>query len=162
MARNLTSRAKGPDRSVRSSGSTRLQRVRSGLEVTIGLLFAIGAVSQLFSTLPNSEQFYQDMSDVAWLPSAQAFIDQWLIPNSRAVTMLVVVFEAGAAIGILSRRSMVRPALMAGGAFSVIGAITASPAETIGYGLLAAVLFWLAYERRNGSADSPTSAGQEG
>ncbi|MGI9584110.1 MAG: hypothetical protein ACR2N7_00795 [Acidimicrobiia bacterium] len=126
------------------------------LEVAFGLLFAIGALSQAVSTLPNSEQFYQDMADLAWLPPAKAFVEAWLVPNSNLATILVVVFQAATAIGILSRGSLVRPALVGGGLFSIVGAVTGSPAETIGYGALAALLFWLAHERH---VHPPTAIG---
>ena len=59
-------------------------------------------------------------------------------------TLAVGVLEASLAVAILSRGSAVRTALYVGGAFSVLGAVTGSPAETIGYGLLAALHFWLA------------------
>jgi hypothetical protein len=84
------------------------------------------------------------MADRAWLPPAEAFIERVLIPNSVAVTVLVAVFEAGAAIAILTRGAAVGPALVAGGIFSIVGALTGSPGETVFYGALAAVHFWLA------------------
>jgi hypothetical protein len=56
----------------------------------------------------------------------------------------VAVFEAGAAISILTRGVAVGRALVAGGVFSIIGALTGSRGETVGYGVLAAIHFWLA------------------
>ena len=144
--------------------AVRPSRVRSALEVVIGLLYAVGAMSQALSTLPNSTQFYLDMAGLAWMPPAQSFIEQFLVPNSGVVTVLVVVFEAGTAAGILTRGSMVRPALIAGGIFSLVGAITGSSAETVGYGVLAALQFWLAHERKldavRSTSLSPPSGGR--
>jgi hypothetical protein len=61
-----------------------------------------------------------------------------------AVTVLVAVFEAGIATTILTRGAAVVPALIAGGIFSIVGALNGSPGETAFYGSLAAVHFWLA------------------
>lgn len=116
------------------------------VELVIGVFYAIGALAQTFLTLPNSEQFYREMADQAWLRPAQSLIESLLVPNSVVVTVLVIVFQAAVATAILTRGTMVRRALLAGGAFSVIGALTGSPAETIGYGLLAALHFKLAAE----------------
>jgi hypothetical protein len=33
---------------------------------------------------------------------------------------------------------------VAGGVFSIVGALTGSPAETVGYGVLTGIHFWLA------------------
>jgi hypothetical protein len=69
------------------------------------------------------------------------------VPNSVTVTVLVVAFQAAVAIAILTRGAAVGPALVAGGVFSIIGALAGSPAETIGYGVLAGIHFWLASAR---------------
>lgn len=124
-------------------------RFRKAAELTIGVLYAIGAVHQAFYVLQHSEQFYVDMADQAWLAPAQGFIERFLVPNSVAVTVLVAVLEATLAIAILSRGAAVRPALIAGGVFSIVGALTGGPAETIGYGLLAVLHFWLAAKRQD-------------
>ncbi len=131
---------------------------RKAAELTIGVLYAIGAVHQAFYVLQHSEQFYVNMADQAWLPPAQAFIERFLVPNSVAITVLVAVFEATLAIVILSRGAAVRPALIAGGVFSIAGALTGGPVETIGYGLLAVLHFWLAAKRREDSAENTRTA----
>lgn len=94
--------------------------------------------------LRNSQEFYGDMAEQAWLRPAQIVVEEIFVPNSVAVTALVVVFQAAVAIAILSRGAAVRPGLMAGGFFSIIGAVFGSPAETVGYGVLAAIQFRLA------------------
>ncbi|MGB5566952.1 MAG: hypothetical protein WBN93_11560 [Acidimicrobiia bacterium] len=122
-------------------------RLRKTAEIVIGVLYAIGAVHQAFFVLPESREFYVAMAASAWIRPAQIFVEDALVPNSAAVTALVVVSEATLAIAILSRGSAVRWALVAGGVFSIVGALTGSPAETIGFGLLAAIHFWLARDR---------------
>lgn len=118
--------------------------LRKVAELVIGVLYAIGAGHQALFVLRNSQEFYVEMADRAWLRPAQIFVEELLIPNSVAVTALVVVFQAGVAIGILTRGRGVRPALVAGGVFTIIGALTGSPAETVGYAILAVLQFWLA------------------
>jgi len=119
-------------------------KTRKVAEITIGVLYAIGAIHQAFFVLPDSTEFYVAMADQAWLAPAATFVEEFLVPNSVAVTILVAAFEATLAIAILLRGAMVRPALIAGGVFSIVGALTGSPAETVGYALLAGIHFWLA------------------
>lgn len=123
-------------------------RIRKVAELTIGVLYAAGAANQALYVLRNSTEFYVDMADQAWLPPAARIVEEFLVPNSVATTILVAAFEAVLAIAILTRGPMVRPALIAGGVFSIVGALTGSPAETVGYGILAAIHFWLAAARK--------------
>jgi hypothetical protein len=118
--------------------------LRTAIEVVIGVFYTLGAGTQALWVLRHSEKFYRDMADRAWLPPAEAFIEGVLVPNSVLITVLVAVFEAGLAIAILTRGAAVGPALVAGGIFSIVGALTGSPGETVFYGALAAVHFWLA------------------
>jgi hypothetical protein len=118
--------------------------VRTVAEVAIGVLYALGAGGQALYVLRHSQKFYGDMADRAWLRPAEILIEKVLLPNSVAVTVLVVVFEAAVAIAILTRGAAVGPALVAGGVFSIIGALFGSPGETVGYGVLAAIHFMLA------------------
>ncbi len=120
---------------------------RNVAELIIGALYATGAGFQAFDTLRNSEEFYRDMADQAWLRPAQLLVERALVPNSFTVTLLVVIFQASLAVAILSRGAAVRPALQAGGVFSIVGALTGGPAETIGYAILAAIHFRLASKR---------------
>jgi len=118
----------------------------------IGVLYAMGAVHQAVYVLPESREFYVSMAAQAWLRPAQVFIEGVLVPNSAVVTVLVAAFEATLAMAILSRGGAVRWALVAGGVFSIVGALTGSPAETVGFGLLAVIHFWLARARWDTSA----------
>jgi hypothetical protein len=119
-------------------------RFRTVAEVVIGVLYALGTIHQGLFVLRSSEDFYVTMADRAWIEPAERFIQGFLIPNSLVVTILVVVFQGLLAVAILSRGPFVAPALVAGGVFSLIGAFTGSPAETIGYVGLAGIHFWLA------------------
>ena len=125
-----------------------MKRFRRSAEITIGALYAIGAVHQLFFVLRDSDAFYEAMAAASWIPPATGFIEQVLLPRSTTVTFGVGVLEAGLAVAILSRGSAVRSALYVGGAFSVLGAITGGPVETVGYGALPALHFWLRSHHR--------------
>ena len=118
--------------------------IRTVTEVVIGVLYAMGATHQAFWTLRHSEEFYTNMANRAWLPPAQVFVEKLLVPNSVTITVLLIVFQATVAIAILTRGPWVGAALVAGGVFSIVGALTGSPAETVGYSVLAAIHFWLA------------------
>ena len=118
--------------------------IRTVAEVVIGVLYAIGAGRQAIYVLQHSQEFYADMADGAWLSPAETFIEKVLLPNSVIITVLVAVFQTAVAVAILTRGAWVGPALVAGGVFSIVGAMTGSPAETVGFGILAAIHFWLA------------------
>jgi len=113
-------------------------------ELVIGALYPIGSGHQAWFTLLNSREFYADMADRAWLPGTEAFVEKVPVSNSVVVTIMVVVFQAALAIAIFSQGSLVGPALVAGGVFSIVGGLTGSPSETVGYGVLAAIHLMLA------------------
>ena len=118
--------------------------IRAVAEVVVGVFYALGAGAQGLWILRHSEKFYRDMADRSWLWPAESFIENVLVPNSVTVTVLVTVFEAVAAIAILTRGPAVVPALVAGGVFSIVGGLTGSPGETVFFLALAAAHFWLA------------------
>ncbi len=117
---------------------------RTVIEVVIGVFYAVGAGSQALWILPRGQKWYEDMADRAWLPPAEVFIEKVLVPNSVTVTVLAAIFEAAVAIAILTRGAAVVPALIAGGVFSIVGALIGSPGETVFYGAVAVLHFWLA------------------
>jgi hypothetical protein len=117
---------------------------RTVIEVVIGVFYAFGAGGQALWILPRGQNWYEDMADRAWLPPAEVFIEKVLVPNSVTVTVLAAIFEAAVAIAILTRGAAVAPALIAGGVFSIVGALIGSPGETVFYGAVAVLHFWLA------------------
>ena len=118
---------------------------RTVAEIVIGVLYAIGAGRQALYVVRHSHKFYSDMADRAWISPAKSFIGKVLLPNSVLITVLVAVFQAAVAIAILTRGPWAGPALVAGGVFSIAGALTGSRAETVGFGIVAAIHFWLAF-----------------
>jgi hypothetical protein len=117
---------------------------RTVIEVVIGMFYAVGAGGQALWILPRGQIWYEDMADRAWLPPAEVFIEKVLVPNSVTVTVLAAIFEAAVAIAILTRGAAVVPALIAGGVFSIVGALIGSLGETVFYGAVAVLHFWLA------------------
>jgi hypothetical protein len=117
---------------------------RTVIEVVIGVFYAVGAAGQALWILPRGQKWYADMADRAWLPPAEAFIEKVLVPNSVTITVLAAIFEAAVAVAILTRGAAVVPALIAGGVFSIVGALIGSPGETVFYGAVAVLHFWLA------------------
>jgi hypothetical protein len=117
---------------------------RTVIEVVIGMFYAVGAGGQALWILPRGQIWYEDMADRAWLPPAEVFIKKVLVPNSVTVTVLAAIFEAAVAIAILTRGAAVVPALIAGGVFSIVGALIGSLGETVFYGAVAVLHFWLA------------------
>lgn len=117
---------------------------RSTSETVIGVLYALGALHQGVFVLRSSRDFYQTMADRAWIEPAERFVDNFLTPNSAVVTVSVVAFQGALAVAILTRSRYVAPALLAGGVFSLMGAFTGDPGETVGYALLAGLHIWLA------------------
>lgn len=118
--------------------------LRAVTQTVIGVLYALGTLHQGLFVLRSSQDFYLTMADRAWIGPAESLVENFLVPYSRVVTILVVVFQGLLAVAILSRRQFVAPALVAGGVFSLVGAFTGSPAETTGYVALAGIHFWLA------------------
>lgn len=116
-------------------------------EIGFGVLFAIGAVFNATYTLRNGAEFYRSFAEGAWLPPARDLIEKVVIPNATVVTVGLILFEAAAALLILTRGDMVQPALIAGAGFALIAAAASNPAGTIANLFLAALLVTLAIAR---------------
>jgi hypothetical protein len=116
-------------------------------EIGFGVLLAIGAVFNTTYTLRNGAEFYRSFADGAWLPPARAVLDKVVIPNATTVTVTVILFEATAALLILTRGGLVQPALIAGAGFALLAAVASSPGGTIANLILAALMLILAMTR---------------
>lgn len=98
-------------------------------------------------TLRHGTEFYGGFAESAWLSPARRLIANVVIPNSTLFTVLLILFQAAAAIAILTRGDLVTVALLAGGAFSLIVALFSSPAGTAANLALAVIQFALALSR---------------
>jgi hypothetical protein len=88
-------------------------------EIGFGVLFLIAAVFNLSYTLRHSKEFYGSFSANAWLYPYKTLIRTLVIPHARVFTILLIALLASLALMILSRSSLVKPALIAGAVFSL-------------------------------------------
>ncbi len=121
--------------------------LRNVAEIGFGVLLAIGAVFNATYTLRNGAEFYRSFADGAWLAPARDLVERLVIPNATVFTVAVVLFEATAAVLILTRGDAVRLGLFAGAAFALVAAAASSPGGTIGNLILAAGMGLLAFAR---------------
>lgn len=121
--------------------------LRLVVEVALGVLYAVGAVFNSLYTLRHGADFYEDFADNAWLSPARRLINSLVIPNATVFTLLLIVFQAAIAIAILTRGEFVKPALLAGGAFSLGVAFFSNPAGAFAGLALATLQFGLALSR---------------
>lgn len=121
--------------------------LRSVAEIAVGVVFAAGAVFNSVYTLRHSAEFYADFADGAWLSPAERFIRRLVIPHGALFTVLLIVFQTGVAIAILTRGELVVAALLVGGAFALVVALFSSPGGTAGNLVLAVIQFTLALTR---------------
>ncbi len=101
--------------------------IRTLAEIVIGVLYTIGAGRQALCVLRHSQEFYGDMAGRAWLRPAETFIEK----GARASSVVIAVLVAASRLESRSpyiRGAWVGPALVAGGVFSIVGALTGSPA----------------------------------
>lgn len=116
-------------------------------EIAVGALFAVGAAFNVVYTLRNSEEFYGEFADRAWLAPAGRMINRLVIPNGVAFTVLLIVFQMAVAAAVLSRGALVGPALVVGGCFAAVVALFSSPGGAVGNVALATLQFALAWTR---------------
>ena len=120
---------------------------RSVAEVVVGLIYAIGAIFNTVYTLRHAEDFYGDFADGAWLRPAGAFVRDRVVPHGGAFTLALIIIQVAIAVAILSRGSLVVPALVVGGVFALTVAFFSSPGGAIGNLALATIQFALALAR---------------
>lgn len=121
--------------------------LRSAVEIAIGTLYAVGAVFNGVYTLRHGSELYGDFADGAWLSPAEWLIRRMVIPNAALFTVLLILFQVTVSILILTRGDLVKPALLAGGAFSCVIALFSSPGGTAGNLTLAMIQFAAAASR---------------
>jgi len=118
--------------------------LRAAAEIAIGALYAAGAVFNAVYTLRHTTDFYGAFADGAWLRPAERIIRNVVIPNGTLFTVLLIAFQVTLAIVIFTRGDLVKAALIAGAAFSLVVAFFSSPAGIVGNAALAAIQFGLA------------------
>jgi hypothetical protein len=108
-------------------------------EILLGVLYLSGAVFNTVYTLRHTRRFYGAFLAGAWFEPARWFLRSLILPNAKALTVALILFEVTLAAVILSRGDLVGPALLAGAVFCVIAAVVSSPGGTVGNLALAAI-----------------------
>lgn len=123
------------------------ETVRTVAEIGIGLVYLIGAIFSSLYTLRHGDEFYGSFARGAWFAPSRAFINRFVLPNSRTFTFLLIAFQLLVALAILSRGPYVVYGLYAGAIFSLGAAVVSNVAGAIANMVLAVVQFLLAYTR---------------
>lgn len=118
--------------------------MRTTAEIAVGVLYAIGAIFNTSYTLRHSRQFYGEFAEKAWFRPAGQFIARLIVPNGKAFTVLLVLFQLMVSAAILTRGDFVVPALAVGGTFAAVVALFSSRGGAVGNILLAVIQFALA------------------
>jgi hypothetical protein len=113
----------------------------------MGVVFLVGATFNVAWTLTHADEFFGGFADGAWSRPAESLMRDFIIPNGRRITILIIVFQVTIGVLILTRGQLVTPALVAGGLFAVAAALVSSPGGTAGNLVLAAIQFGLAFAR---------------
>lgn len=124
-----------------------MSNLRTVTEIGIGLLYAVGAVFHIVYTRSHREEFFGSFAAGAWCSPARWSVNNAVIPNAGFFTVVLILFQGAIAVMILTRGSLVAPALIAGAVFSSIAALASSPGGTIGNLALAAIQVALAAYR---------------
>ena len=85
--------------------------MRSVAEIAVGVLFAVGATFNATYTLRHGEEFFGEFAAKAWLRPAGRLVERVVLPRTTAFTALLIVFQVGVAVAVLSRGELVTPAL---------------------------------------------------
>lgn len=120
---------------------------RTPAEISVGVIYGVGAVFNSVYTLSHGDEFYGSFADGAWLGPARWLVDNVVLSNTTVFTAALIVFQIAVAVTILTRSELVVAALIAGAAFSVLAALASSPGGTVGNLLLAALQAALAFSR---------------
>ena len=94
-------------------------------EIGFGVLFLIAAIFNLSYTLRHGQEFYGSFAANAWFGPYKTLIRTVVIPHATVFTILLIALLASLALMILTRGSLVKPALIAGAVFS-LAAVPAS------------------------------------
>lgn len=121
--------------------------MRDVAEIAIGVIFTIGAGFNAVYTFAHTDEFYGSFADGAWLTPGRWFVTHVVLPNGKAFTLLVIVFQMSVAVLVFTRGDLVSIALFAGTGFALLAALASSPGGTIGNLALAAIQLVLALAR---------------
>lgn len=111
------------------------------------MIFSAGAVFNTVYTLSHSDEFYASFAGGAWFAPARWFVNNVVLPNAAAFTILVIGFQGTVAVVIFTRGDLTTAALFAGAGFAFLAGLASNPGGTIGNFALAAIQLILALAR---------------
>ena len=88
-------------------------------EIGFGVLFLISAIFNASYTLRHGKEFYDNFATKAWFGPYRTLIRSIIIPHATLFTVLLIILLLTLALMILTRGSLVQPALIAGAAFGL-------------------------------------------
>jgi len=112
-------------------------------EIGFGVLFIVGAIFHLSYTLRHGTETYEGFAANAWLSPYRELIRNVIIPRATSFTVLLISFQASIGLMLLTRGSLVKPALIAGALFSLVIVPASNVRGTMANLILAAVLILL-------------------
>lgn len=121
--------------------------LRNVVEISIGVLFAVGAVFNTVYTLSHGDEFYGSFAEGAWLAPARWTVEKVVIPNATMFTVVLIVVQLAIAVTILTRGDLVVAALLVGAGFALVAGLASSPGGTVGNLALTAIQLTVALGR---------------
>ena len=94
--------------------------IRNVAEIGFGILFIIGAIFHSSYTLRHGREIYEGFATNAWFNHYRKLIQNGIIPRAKYFTVLLIIFQASIGLMLLTRGSLVEPALIAGALFSLV------------------------------------------
>lgn len=121
--------------------------LRTILEISLGIIYMIGAGFNFTYTLKNGEKFYSTFAEGTWFAPASWFIQKFVIPTPRMFTTTLILFQLFVAIALLSQGPYVTLGLLAGTAFCMYAVFVTNVPGAIANLALAVLQFYLASVR---------------
>jgi|GEM_PF-5696009 len=107
-------------------------------------MYLLGAIAHVALGIA-APSIYAEFADQALVAAYTTAWNAWVVPNLWLLQPLVIVFEAGVAIALLARGSVVRVGHVAGATFQA-GLILSGPWGPVNAGLVALHLAALRFE----------------
>jgi hypothetical protein len=121
--------------------------LRNIFEIGFGLIYVVGAVFNCFYTWRHGAEFYGSFATGAMWPPARQFVPAVVISSATLFTGMLIAFQVIVGLSILSRGTLVVPALGTGAIFCVGAALFSSPGGAIANLIMAGLQTYLAVTR---------------
>ena len=121
--------------------------LRNIIEIGFGLVYLMGAIFNSVYTLRHGEKFYGSFAENAWFVPSRSLVRNDVVPNSKPLTGLLIIFQLSVALSIVSRGSLVQPGLIAGAVFSLAAVMVSNVPGALANLTMAIVQLFLAFTR---------------